>query len=110
MSRFQNPISHDYLEKQIKKADSFVTDFRRFEHDSIDLFLTIQREHSEIGKKAIYLFILDSEVKSKKRGRKKDWYTTLFGLMISGITHPDSIEQFNDNNITIITFNYDRSL
>lgn len=108
--RTQTPFSNDYLDEQIKKAKNFVHDFKKFEHDSIDLFLTINRKHSDIGKKAIYLNILNAESKSILGRRIKNWYTTLFGLMISGITHPDSIEEFIDNNITIVTFNYDRSL
>jgi len=108
--RSQISFNQEYLDSGKRKAVKFVDAFEKFEHDSIDLFLTIHREHSEIGKKAIYLNILESEIESKDRERVKDWYTTLFGQMISGITHPDKIEQFNDNNITIITFNYDRSL
>jgi len=108
--RSQTPLANDYLEEEKIKARKFVNDFRKFEHDSIDLFLTIHRDHSEIGKKAIFLNILNAEANSIQGGRTKNWYTTLFGLMISGITHPDNIEQFIDNNITIITFNYDRSL
>jgi len=65
----QPPFTHNYLDVEKIKAEKFVNEFRKFEHDSIDLFLTIHREHSEIGKKAIYLNILESEIESKDRER-----------------------------------------
>jgi hypothetical protein len=105
--RHQTPISGDYIEEQNIIAKKFVNDFRKFDHDSIDLFLDIFTEYADIGKKAIFLTILEAENKSKMKGRKKDWYTELFKRMIGT---SGNYLKLSENKLTIITFNYDRSL
>ena len=40
-------------------------------------------------------------------GKVQDWYTQLFRLMIGT---SDNYFKLSDNNLSIITFNYDRSL
>ena len=105
--RTKPPFDDLYLEEQKKIAKQFVNDFKNFDHDSIDLFLDIFRVYSDIGKKAIYLTILESELKNKMSGKVQDWYTQLFRLMIGT---PNNYFKLSDNNLAIITFNYDRSL
>ena len=105
--RTKPPFDDFYLEEQKQIAKQFVNDFKNFDHDSIDLFLDIFREYSDIGKKAIYLTILESELKNKMSGKVQDWYTQLFRLMIGT---SNNYFKLSDNNLTIITFNYDRSL
>jgi len=103
----QTPISGDYIEEQKQIAKKFVNDFKKFDHDSIDLFLDIYKEYADIGKNAIYLTILDIEVKSLRWPKIQDWYTQLFRLMIGT---SDNYFNLSKNNLNIITFNYDRSL
>lgn len=105
--RFQTSITDDYMQAQKQNAKEFINDFKKFDHDSIDLFLDIYKEHSEIGKKAIYLTILDIEFKTLRRSKVNDWYTQLFRLMLGT---SDNYFKLSENNLTIITFNYDRSL
>jgi len=107
LEKNQTIISGGYIEEQKMIANKFVNDFKKFEHDSIDLFLDIFKRHSEIGKKAIYLNILGAEAKNKNGSEVKDWYTQLFRLMIGT---SDNYFNLSKNNLTIITFNYDRSL
>lgn len=101
------PFTDDYLTEQKEIAKNFVIDFKKFDHDSIDLFLDIFKEHSDIGKKAIYLTILQAEALNNKRVKVQGWYTELFRLMIG---KSDNYFKLSENNITIVTFNYDRSL
>lgn len=105
--RTKPPFTDIYLEEQKKIARQFVSDFKNFDHDSIDLFLDIFKEHSDIGKKAIYLTILDAERNNKMKGKVQEWYTELFKLMIGS---SDNYFKLSENNISIVTFNYDRSL
>jgi len=105
--KFQTPITDDYIQEQKQLAKNFVNDFKKFDHDSIDLFLDIFKEYSDIGKIAIYLSILNAEINNKMKGKVHDWYTELFKRMIGT---PENYFKLSDNNVTIITFNYDRSL
>jgi len=105
--RTKTPFTDYYLEEQKQIAKQFVSDFKNFDHDSIDLFLDIFKEHSDIGKKAIYLTILDAELKNKMNGKVQEWYTQLFRLMIGS---SDNHFKLSENNLSIITFNYERSL
>ncbi len=98
-----------------KKAEEFVNIFKRT-GESIDLFLSINPEFSDIGKMAIALMILKAERGSQFRSqmtikdRKQDWYSLLFKRMREGLISSDSYKQFAKNNISFINFNYDRSL
>lgn len=103
----KTPFTDYYFEEQKQIAKQFVNAFKNFDHDSIDLFLDIFKEYSDIGKKAIYLTILDAELKNMKSGKVQDWYTHLFRLMIGT---SDNYFKLSENNLSIITFNYDRSL
>ena len=85
--------------------------------DSIDLFLSINTDFSEIGKKAITLMILTAEKDSRLREdiededkKKQDWYSLLFQRMRRGLSSPDSYKRFAENKVSFINFNYDRSL
>lgn len=77
---------------------------------SIDQFLRIPENKSflDVGKKAIQIAISEHESRSKnnlmKRGPGR-WYDLLFNAMLTG-PH----QRFGDNKISLITFNYDRSL
>lgn len=98
------------IDKQERLAKEFVQAFKKFKHDSIDLFLALNPDYIEIGKTAIYLTILEHENQNKNILAFDDWYTTLFGLMLEGIKTPEEYQKLTDNHIAIISFNYDRSL
>jgi len=105
--RFQNFLADSTFQEQKTIAKNFVNDFKMFEHDSIDLFLDIYPGYADIGKKAIFLTILDAEKKILGNGKVQDWYSELFKRMIGSSGNYFKLSQ---NNLNIITFNYDRSL
>ena len=82
---------------------------------SIDDFLKHNRHLLDIGKTAIACHIAYSEKPRKLREPNYNsgehnpdhWYPELWHRLIDGLTEPDQIA---DNALTIITFNYDRSL
>lgn len=97
-----------------KEAGSFARIFYESSTTSIDLFLARNQEFSEIGKKAIVLNILKAEKNSRFRedaeGENQDWYSHLFENMTRELIKPESYNLFGKNEISFITFNYDRSL
>lgn len=83
---------------------------------SVDAFLEKNPEYLGMGKFAIASTLLPCEVKSflysywlhPEHQRMKDknhWYDILFGKMIDGA----DFDNFKDNKLSVITFNYDRS-
>jgi len=116
--------SRNYLTKQssrtwsieplVAQAQDFVDKFRRSSTKSIDLFLGRNPEFGEMGKRAIIFRILAAESKSRFRedmaNRQQDWYSYLFGKLTDGLVKKDDYSHFSENNISFITFNYDRSL
>ena len=79
---------------------------KRYESYSIDEFLEKNREFIEMGKSFIAYCLKKYEVEDKLFAPyNSGWYKYLFNKML-----PASDEQFENNKITIITFNYDRSL
>lgn len=97
----------------------FITALGEAEPESIDVFLGNKPEFEKVGKAAIAATLLprecESELKSKWRElRLKDeksklgghWYKYLSNLLQANT----SFEEFNENKLSIITFNYDRSL
>ena len=57
--------------------------------------------------------IFDAERDSKFREdieTNQDWYSYLYRRMTSSLVSPDSYKNFRGNNVTFITFNYDRPL
>ncbi len=83
---------------------------------SIDLFLARNPKFAEIGKQAIVTSILESERKSsfgekmQDIFKSQDWYSYLFDKMTAEMSDPESYDKFYRNEVTFITFNYDRSL
>jgi len=97
-----------------KKAKKLAEVFYKSSASSIDLFLSANRDYSEIGKRAIICSIHRAEMLSKFREEisdpKNDWYTYLYRRMTKILTEPDSYKGFGNNKVSFITFNYDRSL
>lgn len=110
-------VGHEFETLKYREAETFCKIFKNSSIESIDRFLSINHEiYGEIGKKAIVLSLLKAELESKFREdieekiSRQDWYTFLYNKMISTFTDPDSYLRFGENKISIITFNYDRSL
>jgi hypothetical protein len=74
---------------------------------SVDAFLEKRREYIEVGKAAIACAMIPYEVERRLyryQGEKSHWYEYLFSQM--GTT----LEDFRSSSLSVITFNYDRSL
>ncbi len=103
------------MEKKIRRMDNyqatmFIEAYKKFIPDSVDLFLALNLEFTEIGKTAIYLSIPEYENKDKDINKIINWYNILFTVMVEGISSPNEYKKFSENEIIFITFNYDRSL
>jgi len=90
--------------KDLPKADEFHEVFQKAKPLSINAWLEHNPEFIEIGKIAIAIALLECERGGSLRTAKKDWYQLLFDR----INCP--IEDFQYNKLSIVTFNYDRSL
>lgn len=85
---------------------------------SIDLFLAGHPDDlwlNRLGRLAIILRISTAELEHSKRRKQKrpekDWCEFLLGKLRGGLITPDDFKsRFRENNVTIITFNYDRFL
>ena len=78
--------------------------FTAVSRQSVDLFLENRNDFEEIGKLAIAATLIPYETyEAFKPGTKQRWYEILFGLMAEG-------GKFEDNQLSVITFNYDCSL
>jgi hypothetical protein len=97
-----------------ERVKEFVQKFDESATRSIDLFLARNPEFAEIGKWAIVLQILKAERHSCFRehiqNREHDWYVYLLDKLTDDITTKDDYVRFSENKLSIITFNYDRSL
>jgi hypothetical protein len=125
LRRFGGDLESLYLNEVSNNRDDFrdrrrfISGFcKKFKQDpsaSIDLFLSRNQQYFEIGKQAILLSILDFEKKSSFgldipiENRAYDWYTYLYRAMTESITNSDKIDDFSNNNVQFLTFNYDRS-
>ena len=111
----QRQMDMDYYIKTVKQEDpkDFVEKFRD-SNISIDLFLSLNKKHEIIGKKAIALSILRyegaSQFKDNLIPEKENWYKFLLNRLVGKLTKKDDYKNISNNNISIITFNYDRSL
>ncbi|MDP2035911.1 MAG: hypothetical protein Q8L04_00895 [Ignavibacteria bacterium] len=82
----------------------------------VDYFLakTPIQKWKEIGKYGITLSLIEAEMKyansSKFSYYDKDWFSILFDRMTSSILDYNEVARFKENQVSFITFNYDRSL
>ncbi len=95
-----------------QRAREFVEAFRDTT-GSIDLFLSRRPKYYEIGKLAILYSIFHYEEKSRfgldSHQKEGDWYSYLYERMTASSRRPGEIS-LSSNQISFITFNYDRSL
>ncbi len=105
--------SHDDI---LNKAREFMDIFEKSTTESIDLFLARNNEFEIMGKTAIILSIFAREHGSGFREqmatdkRKQDWYSYIFRRLTDDLVEKNDYSRFCENNVSFITFNYDRSL
>jgi hypothetical protein len=77
--------------------------------NSIDSFLSKHPEFSDIGKAFIAALLIpkENDFHFDQVTNDDDWYYALWNALVSNVS---TIEELANNNIQIITFNYDRSL
>ncbi len=102
------------ITQEVHRAKEFVNKFRKSSTPSIDLFLARNPEFSIVGKRAIIFRILAAEHVSRFREEaedtKQDWYRWLFEQMTDELVKKEDYSRFSQNDVSFITFNYDRSL
>jgi hypothetical protein len=105
---------HIYEISMKHKAEQFVEKFEHSSTKSIDLFLARNPEFMLEGKEAIVFRIFAAERASvfrrKMANRNHDWYTYLFQKLTDEIVKKEDYIHLCDNDVSFITFNYDRSL
>lgn len=85
-------------------VDRFFRDLQYSGKLSVDAFLEHQPTYTLIGKAAIASILIPFENKDKLFEKSDSWYGVLFKYMST------AFEEFPNNQISIITYNYDRSL
>ncbi|MGB8227311.1 MAG: hypothetical protein WCE45_10690 [Sedimentisphaerales bacterium] len=115
-SRYASGIWKDdnALENVEKPIRTFIEKFNNSTTKSIDLFMAGNPTLVKTGKYIISFNILNAERKSSFREsspkRNQDWYSYLFNRMREGVIFKKDLNKFSENNVSFITFNYDRSL
>ncbi len=106
-----NIIDNDNLSPEVYESIKFARAFRDSDIKSIDRFLAINPEFSDIGKMAIAMLILDAEKTDiSQDDLEGNWYFHLYNKMIETFTTGQAFKSFGENKVIFITFNYDRSL
>lgn len=118
-TKLQSPENLGPLQKKFsfdfEDIEAFCAEFRHSQLESIDAFLARRGEQTlpnsrvtfgEIGKAAIALVLIQCEQKEQLFDSKSDdhWYQYLWRFVAN------SLEEMSSKDLTIITFNYDRSL
>lgn len=102
------------MDRRTFQAKDFITKFKKSNTKSIDLFLSRNPKLMELGKWAIILRILDAERKSKfgleTIDENQDWYSYLYDKLTNEFIVKEDYYHLEDNKVSFITFNYDRSL
>lgn len=87
-------------------VESFFKSLRKSGFSSVDAFLENREEFIELGKILISIELIKYEDENKLYSCEAgDWYQYLYHNMLRA-----SSEDFSRNNISFLTFNYDRSL
>ena len=100
------------IEKAKIKSPDFSKRLSEIHPLSIDMFLSYQREFSDIGKTLIADVILDQEAPAEStviENKDECLYRYLVDALISSCHEPGDLLKNNDN-LVIVTFNYDLSL
>lgn len=104
-SNEQNLLEAMHFERD--RLHWFRTDLLRSAAPSVDAFLEIRHEFLEIGKAAIACALIRREVSELviERGAERNWYEYLWHCI-----RTDDPNDLWKNTVSILTFNYDRSL
>jgi len=87
-----------------EQVENFRESLMNSQINSVDAFLEHRTEFIEIGKMAIAYNIIEREKLSEVRFKEQpDWYQYLWNKLVN------KLPAFPRNNISIITFNYDRT-
>ncbi|MCH7575958.1 MAG: hypothetical protein IIA59_12675 [Candidatus Marinimicrobia bacterium] len=123
---YQHPFKHFYStylngrieiaadrEPLIEKLELFHETF--FHADpSIDRFISRNKKFEKLGKKAILTMLFHAEqfsaLPETMANRESDWIIYLMQKMTTKIVVQDDFSRFKENDVSFITFNYDRSL
>lgn len=104
-------------DENLAKIKNFVSRFEKSSDEMIDYFLATNDNNPEIiniGKFGIFTSIYEAEIQSgfreKSIDKDDDWYSYLLFQLTNSIQNNESYEYVAKNKLTIITFNYDRSL
>jgi len=104
----------DYESNSITvEAKKFVSKLNNITGISLDKFINFNPLEKKNGLKALIIEIIKNENSSISPGSKDvkgDWYKYLFTKMISGLDSFEAVKENFHNNLSFITFNYDRSL
>lgn len=104
---------NDSVNSYINQFKDFTTRFFESSTKSIDLFLARNPKLVDFGKYAIALEIfkaeLDSNFSDAMDKPELDWYSYLYDKLTNTLFDKDDFE-IAKNNVSFITFNYDRSL
>jgi hypothetical protein len=107
-------IPNREIEIRISPVTKFAETFYKSSTKSIDLFLARNPEFKEDGKLSIIFRILAAEQSSLFRehtkNREQDWYSYLFQRLTDDLVKKEDCKRLRENNVSFITFNYDRSL
>lgn len=89
--------------------NEYVDAFQKSRLSSIDAFLGLNLRFSEVGKMSIAALLMHYEasaIGSLLHGLDQNWYDYLWNKLASG----HSWDELSFKNLSIVTFNYDRSL
>lgn len=104
---------NDSVNDYINQLKDFTTRFLESSTKSIDLFLARNPRLVGFGKYAIALEILKAELDSNFSDTmdkpELDWYSYLYDKLTNTLLDKDDFE-ISKNNVSFITFNYDRSI
>ena len=86
---------------------NFRSALRRSLFPSVDAFLEVNESFMDIGKAVMAYFLIRCEREDKlyTTANTQDWYRYLYNIM-----HSVELDEFANNKISFITYNYDRSL
>lgn len=95
---------------RLEEFESFASAFKKSRTNSIDLFLSRNKQYELLGKAAI----ADKIVQCEKEGfdnvidQDDDWYFYFYNRITEGIINKEFLSKIY-NNYEFLTFNYDRS-
>ena len=95
-----------------KLIDEFFKFFKDSNLNNIDKFLSLNPDYEEIGKHCIVHCLNQIEISNPELTIQKifsghDWYNTLVNSLYLDVNR---IEELTMNKLSILTYNYDRSL